>query len=112
MPATCELLKEACRQGTLTHILVGLFHLGWVDAAKTIPTIHLNEISPEDPRLAPLWAATRYIQTNFPNVKVMATFGGGGVGDFRQLLDPAEFWFSYGPLKEDTYFLPFRRYRP
>jgi hypothetical protein len=98
-PGDCEKLKEACTRGTLTHVLVGLFHLAWQDEAHTIPGIHLNNSFPDDPVYDSLWAAIGYIRTNAPKVKVMATFGGADVADFRQLLDPTTFWFWYEPLK-------------
>ncbi len=96
---SCDQLVDACSKGYLTHILVGLFHLAWMDQKQTIPGIHLNKMDPHDPDLIPLWQAVIDIQNKYPQVKVLITFGGGGVGDFRQLLNPETFGFWYPPLK-------------
>jgi hypothetical protein len=96
----CDQLQEACRQGYLTHIIVGLFHLGFKDEAQTQPTIHLGQQGPSDPSLQPLWDALAEIRVKYPRVKIMASFGGADVGDYRQLLS-GEFSLWY-PLLKDT----------
>ena len=77
-------LVSSAQDGVLTHVLVGLFHLGYDnESTKTSPYVHLNNVVPSDPSLATLWSTLSGIQG--PNFKVMASLGGGGVGDYGNL---------------------------
>jgi hypothetical protein len=76
---------QAAQQGYITHVLIGLFHLGYDDEIrKTGPYIHLNNLNVTDPSYNQLWQVVATLQA--AGVRVLASLGGGGnVGDFRNL---------------------------
>lgn len=75
---------EAARQGYVTHVLIGLFHLGYDnEGSKTGPYIHLNNLNVTDPSYDQLWRDVATLQGT--GVRVLASLGGGGVGDFGNL---------------------------
>lgn len=95
LPANLAMLADACQKGYLTHVILGLFHCDWVDRTKTQhddPCVSLNTLYLNDPRLQPLWETVKFLQAR--GIKVIASFGGGGVGDYSHLLDPAQpYWY-------------------
>lgn len=95
------MLVDSCRKGYMTHVIVGLFHCDWRDRSIGKPSggcISLNGTYLNDPTLQPIWETVNLLQSK--KVKVIASFGGGGVGDFRHLLDPAQpEWY---PLLRDA----------
>ena len=65
-------------------MLIGLFHLGYDDEVhKTGPYIHLNNLNVTDPSYNQLWQDVATLQG--AGVRVLASLGGGGVGDFSNL---------------------------
>jgi hypothetical protein len=91
-------LVTSAQDGVLTHVLVGLLHLGYDNETnKTGPYVHLNNIPPDDPSLDNLWSTLKSIQG--PNFKVMASLGGGGVGDYGNLFSNYSVFY---PMLADT----------
>lgn len=78
-------LLKCAQNRYLTHVLIGLFHLGYDnEQRRTGPYIHLNEKNADDDFYTPLKAGIRELQGE--GVKVLASLGGGGgVKDFRNL---------------------------
>ena len=95
------MLVDSCQKGYMTHVIVGLFHCDWRDRSIGKPSggcISLNGTYLNDPTLQPIWETVKLLRSK--KVKVIASFGGGGVGDFRHLLDPAQpEWY---PLLRDA----------
>ena len=81
-------LKNAA--GALTHVLVGLFHLGYENNA---PYVHLNNLDSQDPSYSELRDAITKLQNH--KVKVLGSLGGGGVGDFGNLFKDGTSSASY-----------------
>ena len=68
---------------------MGLFHTHYRhDGDPTSYSISLGGIVVDDPSLVTYW--TRLDRIHRLGVKMLASFGGGGVGDFKHLLDPSE----------------------
>ena len=79
-----DAMNAAVAAGTITHVLVCLFHLGYDDEhQKTGPYVHLNNDTPDNKMFGPLWQAVAAWQQ--AGVKVMGSLGGGGVGDYTNL---------------------------
>lgn len=77
-------LTECAKGGYITHVLIGLVHLGYDhQIKKTGPYVHLNNWDLSDSRYAPLWEAMANWQ--HLGVQVLASLGGGGVGDYTNL---------------------------
>ena len=95
--ADLGMLMDACQKGHMTHVIVGLFHCDWLNRPEGMGAcVSLNGLYLDDPTLQPLWEAVRLLQAR--KIKVIASFGGGGVGDYHHLLDPAHpEW--YAPLR-------------
>ncbi len=89
---------QAAQQGYITHVLIGLFHLGYDNEGnKTGPYIHLNNLNVPDPSNAHLGRDVATLQT--AGVRVLASLGGGGVGDFRNMFaSDATYATFYGLL--------------
>lgn len=75
-------LVESARDGYITHVLLGLFHLGY-DKVTSKPYIHLNEEDPDHEIFKHLWPAIRQVQSY--GVRVLASLGGYMVEDYTNL---------------------------
>jgi hypothetical protein len=82
-------------------VLIGLFHLGYdpprAPHEPRVPYVHLNNDPPSDPRYDELWSIVRLTQA--AGVEVMASLGGGSVGDYGNLFDAYD---TFYPLLRDT----------
>jgi hypothetical protein len=92
-------LVQCANEGTISHVLVGLFHLGYDDEVhKTGPYIHLNNLNPNDPAYNSLWSTVQTLQSK--GVRVLGSLGGGGVGDYGNLFaTPQSYNTFYGKLR-------------
>jgi hypothetical protein len=83
-----DALIQCAEQNYLTHVLIGLFHLGYDnESRKTGPYIHLNNLNVTDQSYCDLylWDKIKILQDM--GVKVLASLGGGGVGDYTNLFN-------------------------
>lgn len=95
-----EPLLQCANNGTITHVLVGLFHLGYDDEVhKTGPYIHLNERPPNYPSYNSLWSTVQILQSK--GIQVLGSLGGGGVGDYGNLFATEQSYNTfYGKLRD------------
>ena len=80
--------------GHVTHILIGLFHLGYDNKQqKNTPYVHLGNQTPD--HFPQLWSQVTVWQNR--GVKVMGSLGGWAVGDYRHLF--SDYTTFYALLK-------------
>jgi alkaline phosphatase D len=104
------LIKSAgqyASQPYITHVLLGLFHLGYDNEDKTRPYIHLNNKNPDDPGYATLWEKVKIIQRR--GVRVMGSLGGygkrpneDGVLDYTNFFTSDQTYQTFYQLLRDT----------
>lgn len=91
-------LVKGAQLGYITHSLIALFHLGYDDETnKTGPYIHLNNNVPSAPMYDTLWSTVATLKSY--GICVMASMGGGGVGDFGNLFSN---YNTFYPILRDT----------
>ncbi|MBX3120181.1 MAG: hypothetical protein KF784_14040 [Fimbriimonadaceae bacterium] len=91
-------LIAGAKQGSITHALISLFHLGYNNENnKTGPYVHLNNNVPSDPIFDNLWSIVPTLKAN--GTSVMASLGGGGVGDYGNLFSN---YSTFYPLLKQT----------
>ncbi len=92
---------NAAQRGFITHVLIGLFHLGYDDEVrKTGPYIHLNTKNVTDPSYNDLWTKVATLQSR--GVRVLASLGGGGVGDFTNMFTTDATYNVFYPKLKDA----------
>lgn len=103
MPSFDDLtsIQTAAQDGYVTHVLIGMFHLGYNDATnQTNPYIHLNDNVPSDPSYDSLWSIVPTLQGY--GAKVLGSLGGGGVGDYGNLFASQQSYNTFYALLQST----------